>query len=88
MGHINDDEVLYGRMITDLGKHETDDIVNLCACIPGLTRPERWVSRLAPSVVTRSEAELFGLSEPRFARRVYLGTSRQHFINARPIERL
>lgn len=41
--------------------------------------------RIAPSIVTRSEAELFGLSEPRFALRVYLGPGNGAFVNARPL---
>src|SRR6266436_3700475 len=31
-----------------------------------------WSARFAPSIITRSEAEIFGVSMPRFALRVYL----------------
>lgn len=44
-----------------------------------------WVARTAPSIVVRSEAELFGLSMPRFALRVYLDADRSSFVNCRRI---
>lgn len=50
---------------------------------------ERWLygtetpvtPRLAPSIIARSEAELLGISSPRFAIRVYLGLN--SFVNIR-----
>src|SRR4051812_25601223 len=39
--------------------------------------------RIAPSIMARSEAELFGISMPRFAVRAYLEPSRKSFINLR-----
>lgn len=42
--------------------------------------------RSAPSLIARSEAELFGLSMPRFAYRAYLDDGGRSFVNARRIE--
>jgi hypothetical protein len=42
-----------------------------------------WTARFAPSIVTRSEAEIFGLSSPRFAVRVYIDKSGRYFVNLR-----
>jgi sugar phosphate isomerase/epimerase len=41
------------------------------------------IVRFAPSIVTRSELELFGLSSPRFAARFYIDESCRFFINVR-----
>lgn len=41
--------------------------------------------RFAPSIITRSEAEIFNLAIPRFAIRVYLDKSKKSFVNARRI---
>lgn len=46
---------------------------------------EEWACRYAPSIIARSEAELFGVSVPRFAIRVYLDKERRNFVNARRI---
>ena len=40
-------------------------------------------ARFAPSIIARSEAELFGVSLPRFAIRVFLGAEGSSFVNAR-----
>ncbi|HEV8607928.1 MAG TPA: hypothetical protein VGQ99_21515 [Tepidisphaeraceae bacterium] len=42
--------------------------------------------RYAPSIVARTEAELFGLSMPRFAVRAYLDRRRSQFVNLRRID--
>lgn len=46
--------------------------------------------RVAPSIITRSEAELFGVSAPRFAFRVYLNDPKidASFVNVRRLSRL
>jgi hypothetical protein len=50
---------------------------------------ERRLSfRLAPSIVVRGEAELFGLSMPRFACRIYLRSQKDSFVNIRRLEQL
>jgi sugar phosphate isomerase/epimerase len=41
--------------------------------------------RRSPSIITRSEAELFGVSLPRFASRIYLRQDQTEFVNARRI---
>lgn len=46
------------------------------------------VFRIAPSIVVRGEAELFGLSMPRFACRVYLNQARSSFVNIRRLQLL
>src|SRR4051812_31309281 len=48
------------------------------------TRPP-LTFRYAPSIVARTEAELFGLSTPRFSVRVYFGDEGGSFCNARRI---
>ena len=44
--------------------------------------------RLAPSISTRSEAELIGVSSPRFAMRGYLDEGNGGFLNIRRLEKL
>ncbi len=45
--------------------------------------------RPAPSLITRGEAELFGISSPRFAYRIYLGRNPEEgFVNARRLVRM
>ncbi len=51
-----------------------------------IKRPSEPQPRIAPSIVTRSEAELFGVSWPRFAIRVGLGEG--FFINTRRVASL
>ncbi len=52
----------------------------------GLEEKSRnWTGRKAPSIITRGEAELFSLSMPRFALRVYMGGSEGSFVNCRRI---
>jgi hypothetical protein len=45
-------------------------------------------ARVAPSITTRGEAEIFGLSSPRFAYRVWLDSIQTSFVNIRRIKRL
>jgi hypothetical protein len=47
-----------------------------------------WEARLAPSIVTRSEVEVFGVSMPRFALRFYLDQEGHSFVNARRLQTL
>lgn len=44
--------------------------------------------RIAPSIIARSESELFGTSSPRFALRVYLDQKRRSFVNIRRLAEL
>ncbi len=45
-----------------------------------------WKARYAPSIVTRSEAEVFGMSVPRFAVRVYIDPKMRYFANLRRLK--
>jgi len=45
--------------------------------------PQPFSYKRSPSVVTRSEAELFGVSLPRFAIKVYFRPDQTEFVNAR-----
>lgn len=73
-----------------------DDVVNKQSAVLGKAdRLQQWLYRqgakplsfrLAPSIITRSEAELLGVSSPRFAVRVYL--TDESFVNARRRQRL
>jgi sugar phosphate isomerase/epimerase len=56
-----------------------------------LTASHSWYSRLAPSIITRGEAEMLGVSDPRFARRVLFFDEVAKclgFVNLRRIRRL
>lgn len=55
-----------------------------------LPNPDDFIGRIAPSLVTRGEAEIFGLSAPRFAYRVLLGKPGKppSIVNIRRLQRL
>jgi hypothetical protein len=65
--------------IKELGRKAYDRLVELRRWLYGPTG--NLTFRPAPSVIARSEAELFGLSSPRFALRTTL--TEQSFVNAR-----
>jgi len=97
MTRLNDCFVRRGKPIPEVGPRGTWQIKELRSRLltghPGGdgTPKDGWRFRLAPSIVTRSEAELFGISDPRFAARVYLDApdlyppedANAYFINAR-----
>jgi len=81
-------------MINRIGRRELRKEVGTWGLIK-LEDVRRWVyadnlplrrckeARLAPSIITRCEAELFNLSIPRFALRLYLDEPHKGFINVR-----
>lgn len=76
---IEMNSISYHSAIKDIG--EFGKIRQLNLFLFGKKDPS-WKFRLAPSIITRSEAELLGLSVPRFAVRVYLQDGKS-FVNAR-----
>lgn len=87
---INDVVVAWREELPEIGEQGTSEIRSLWQWLsPGLlhagNHPSHWTCRIAPSIIARSEAELFAISTPRFALRVYLDNGRESlgFINAR-----
>jgi hypothetical protein len=75
------------RALNDIGAAGLKEIRDLRDWLfgNGPRAPLRF--RYAPSIISRGEAELLGLSMPRFAIRVYLDeVGRRNFVNARRIE--
>lgn len=73
------------RAIPELGPLATRQVMDMREHLFGQKKPPdgRWHYRYAPSIITRSEAELFGVSTPRFALRIYLNGDKTGFVNAR-----
>ena len=67
----------------EVGGVGLNQIRRLCAHIGIPWTRKSWNARLAPSIISRSEAMLFGLSLPRFAIRLYLDKEKQNFLNLR-----
>ena len=87
MPEINSyDPVPDGEVIPEVGQIGTEEIAEIRNRILGPPATGwLWRSRLAPSIITRGEAELLGLNMPRFAVRVYLDDECTTFVNARRI---
>jgi hypothetical protein len=66
---------------SQMGERAVMDLQALRNWLAGETCAERIQFRYAPSIVVRGEAELFGISSPRFALRGYLPP--HGFVNAR-----
>lgn len=91
MARLNDQQIESGHGIgRELGDRGLKDIAELRRRVFNEEAPPQggWHGRLAPSIIARSEAELFGLSVPRFALRIYLDETRTVFVNARRIRTL
>ena len=75
------------RRIPDLGPKGMHEIAELRKHVFGRRWPRGggWDCRYAPSIICRCEAELFGISVPRFGIRVYLDDDHTSFVNARRI---
>lgn len=71
--------------LPEVGASGTEEIRQIRHRVIGGRNPAggKWVLRYAPSLIARSEAELFGVSLPRFALRVYLDND--SFVNVRRI---
>ncbi|MFW6154649.1 MAG: sugar phosphate isomerase/epimerase family protein [Planctomycetota bacterium] len=84
MNSVSDDQI---RKV--LGPNGIKELEELCAWLLGTTdaseTQRKWTGRMAPSIITRSEAALFSLSIPRFALRVYLDAEEKSFVNCRRI---
>lgn len=83
-------EAEFFSQIGDYGYREITQLADwLLTTDEDETRDVDLACRYASSIITRNEAQVFGLSEPRFAIRLYLededGTS---FVNLRRIERM
>jgi len=73
------------RFRREVGNDEFNRLKELRTWLyPGQTGGMKF--RSAPSLVARSEAELFDISMPRFAFRAYLTDDEESFVNARRIE--
>ncbi|HYE18571.1 MAG TPA: hypothetical protein VEA69_09010 [Tepidisphaeraceae bacterium] len=77
--------------LNEIGQTGLDEIEQLRDHLIGLgfvsADPNQDIRfRFAPSIVTRSEAELLGLSMPRFALRAYFGGTCRSFANIRRLE--
>lgn len=67
-----------------IGKKQFDELLRLRERLYGISPKIKPSLRYAPSMIVRSEAELFGVSMPRFAIRVGMGDAPvESFINAR-----
>lgn len=90
-GHGRRDHFLrqssWHRTIPEVGRRGTEELRRLRRWLLGDDADPRAprYSRVAPSIIARSEAELFGLCMPRFALRVYLDPHLRSFVNARRI---
>jgi sugar phosphate isomerase/epimerase len=70
-------------MSAEIGTDHLHRIRELAECLYGTSVLS---GRIAPSIVVRGEAELFGLSVPRFACRMYLRAEEDSFVNVRRLE--
>lgn len=68
-----------------LGGYGLKELSHLQSCVHGEAK-EGLKFRYAPSIIARSEVELFGLSMPRFAARAYLNGDTSSFVNARRLK--
>jgi hypothetical protein len=77
-------------MTRDVGKNGLAEVLNLCHWVhkDGPADASAFVARYAPSVVTRGEVEILGISMPRFALRVYLTDDQTSFVNCRRLRQL
>jgi sugar phosphate isomerase/epimerase len=69
----------------EIGSIRLKEVRRLRRWLYDIPENEPILYRTAPSLVARSETELFGASAPRFAFRAYLGNS--SFVNARRVNR-
>ena len=83
-GELQDEVGAFGiQCIEDLQKWLLSDNGDDTVALETLGK-EGYFS-IAPSIITRCEAELFNISMPRFALRVYLDKKRSCFVNVRRI---
>ena len=82
---------LYNRLpeVSTRALYELDEIFSILSGRP-LNEQDVWFSRAAPSIITRGEAEMLGLSDPRFSRRVLMYSNKEclGLVNVRRMRRL
>ncbi len=83
-------EAEFFSQVGDRGLQEVTQLANwLLTTDDDETREIDLACRYAPSIITRNEAQVFGLSEPRFAIRLYLeNETGSSLINLRRIDRM
>ena len=85
-----------GEFRSQVGEYGFREVVQLAEWLMTTdlddTQDREFVCRYAPSIITRGESEVFGLSDPRFAIRLYLesedGEGEMSVLNLRRIERM
>ena len=77
--------VTYNKLKREVGKQGIYRIEDLGTWVFGKTTSLKELDkfRIAPSIITRCEAEIFNLSMPRFAIKVYLDKQKHSFVNVR-----
>src|SRR5688572_29388980 len=80
MNSVNGDE-----LTSEIGARGFREISNILWRLTGQRDWTRtaYIARYAPSIIARGEAEMLGVSMPRFAFRVYLNEQRTSFVNVR-----
>ena len=88
LGLTSDDPVPERTAVEQIGGRHIERLIQLNQWLYSPDEPNlecfQPTFRSAPSIVVRSECELFGVSAPRFAFRTYL--SKGSFVNARRLE--
>lgn len=79
MDYYQDWTLAYDIPLAETTANSVEELKNLFANVrstdvaePDKRKLDTWRTRLAPSIITRGEAEMIGLSDPRFARRIIL----------------
>src|SRR6266540_720720 len=84
MSHYIDlNQISYKEIKREVGSSGIEEIQSLLRWLRIRLPNREWEGRIAPSIISRSECELFGLSMPRFAFRLYLDSNHASFINIR-----